>query len=411
MSFILRLIIAILIFFIVEFYFYKKVKNSIFTIFPNFSKKKFKIIFRVYLFFTNLFPVLLILYWLYLMITDSGRWAPVESVFFDYLVIYPFWISVLIIVQVIVILLPLDLFRLLLFPLYKKQREKVKRFFSFITVLLVSAAIIYVPTRIIYDYLNVSVRITEIKIDNLPPQLEGFKIAFISDTQADRYTDLNRLSNFLAEVNETNPDLVLMAGDVITGTPKYINAAAEALGKLKAPYGVYTCVGDHDNWAYREDNARSLREITSALKEQNVRMIDNANEIIYIDSASIKVSFATFTYSRRIEEQGLRSLANGNKEHDVDIFLTHQPNEFLIEFANSLDYDLFLAGHTHGGQLTILFPFINLTPTLIETNYVKGNFMLDDMHIIVTRGLGMSLAPIRYNSTPEITLIVLENKN
>ena len=80
-------------------------------------------------------------------------------------------------------------------------------------------------------------------------------------------------------------------------------------------------------------------------------------------------------------------------------------------YAWICNYDLFLAGHTHGGQITILFPFVNLTPTLLETKYVKGDFTFDDMNIVVTRGLGMSLAPVRYNSTPEVTLIVLKNKN
>ena len=116
------------------------------------------------------------------------------------------------------------------------------------------------------------------------------------------------------------------------------------------------------------------------------------------------------TYVSRITNEELDTLSQNNKDYDVGIFLTHQPNEYLIKTASTKHYDLFLAGHTHGGQLTLLFPFINLTPTLIETKYVKGDFFLNGMKIIVTRGLGMSLAPVRYNSTPEVTLIVLQNK-
>jgi predicted MPP superfamily phosphohydrolase len=71
------------------------------------------------------------------------------------------------------------------------------------------------------------------------------------------------------------------------------------------------------------------------------------------------------------------------------------------------NYDLFLAGHTHGGQITFLFPFINLSPTLFETKYVRGDFKFNNMLMIVNRGLGMSLVPLRYNSTPEVTVIVL----
>jgi uncharacterized protein len=343
------------------------------------------------------------------MISAGGRWAPVENFFFDYLVIYPFWFSVLVIVQSIVFIIPLDLLRLVFFPVFKKWSNEIGKYAAYITLTILVISFIYVPVRIIYDYYSVSVRITELKVDNLPSELENFRIAFISDTQADRYTDENRLNNFMEKVNNTNPDLVLIAGDVITGTPDYIEAAAQALGKLKAKYGVYTCVGDHDNWAYRGDNPRSVREVSEALSKYGVQMVDDQNKIINVDSSSIKISFATFTYARRISEPGLRELAKGNNQNDVDIFVTHQPNETLVDFASKENYDLFLAGHTHGGQLTILFPFINLTPTLMETKYVKGNFKLDDMNIIVTRGLGMSLAPIRYNSTPEVTLIVLQN--
>lgn len=411
MPFILRLTIAVLIFFGIEFYFYKKVKNTLTSVFPNFSRKKIKLILRIYFSVTNVYPLLLVSYWIYLMITGDSRWSPVENHFWDWLVVYPFWISVLIIIQTIVFLLPIDLFRLLLFPIYKKYRETVKKKVALVNIVILLAAVIYVPVRVIYDYNSASTRITNLEVENLPEELQDFKITFISDTQADWYTDDDRLGNFLDKANETNPDLILMAGDVITGTPKYINVAAEALSKLKAKYGIYSCVGDHDNWAYRDDNARSLREITTALNKHDVEMVDNQNKIINVDSASIKVSFATFTYSRRIDENGLQQLAKGNKLHDVGIFLTHQPNEYLIDFAKNSGYDLFLAGHTHGGQLTIFFPFYNLTPTLLETNYVKGDFFLDNMKIIVTRGLGMSLAPIRYNSAPEVTTIVLQNKD
>ena len=71
----------------------------------------------------------------------------------------------------------------------------------------------------------------------------------------------------------------------------------------------------------------------------------------------------------------------------------------------------------HGGQITFVFPFIQLTPTMFETKYTRGDFWfvnpdkaVSSMLLVVTRGLGMSLAPIRYNSTPEVTLITLKRK-
>ena len=410
MSFIMRLTLALLIFFIVEFYFYKRFKNSFTTIFPSFDKTKLKKIIRSIIIFTNLYPAILIIYFVYLMISDASRMSAIENSLFDWLLVYPFWASVLIIVQSFVFLLPIDLVRMITFPFYKKYGESVKRKISIVALIIIGISFVYVPLRIAYDYYFVSTRVTTLEVENLPENLNGFRIALIADTQADWYTDDNRLYNYIETVNDANPDLILIAGDIITSTPRYIQQGADVFKNLTAEFGIYTCVGDHDNWAYRDDHARSLREISTALASSGVEMVDNENRIIQVDSSTIKIAFATFTYSRRVDPAELELLAKGNYKYDISIFLTHQPNESLISFADQLGYDLFLAGHTHGGQLTILFPFLELTPTLMETKYVKGDFYMNDMKIIVNRGLGMSVAPIRYNSTPEVTIIVLQNK-
>ncbi|NWG27169.1 MAG: metallophosphoesterase, partial [Ignavibacteriaceae bacterium] len=225
----------------------------------------------------------------------------------------------------------------------------------------------------------------------------------------DHYTDEGRLSNYINKVNGLNPDLILIAGDLITTGPDYIELSAREVGKLKAKYGVYSCIGDHDNWAYRNDYARSLTEVKSALDYHGVRMIDNDIKIIDVDGAEIAITFVTNTYVETIPENILDSLS-GNNNGSFKIFLTHQPQPFLIESAEKNDFDLLLAGHTHGGQITLVFPFIQLTPTMFETKYIRGDFWFGDMLMIINRGLGMSLAPIRYNSTPEITLIILQNE-
>jgi predicted MPP superfamily phosphohydrolase len=67
------------------------------------------------------------------------------------------------------------------------------------------------------------------------------------------------LMRYVDKINESNPDLVLIAGDVITSTPDYIETAAKYIGKIKSKYGTYSCVGDHDNWAYRKDYIKSLK--------------------------------------------------------------------------------------------------------------------------------------------------------
>jgi len=417
LTFAIKVVVVLILVFLVEFYFVKKVTWSIKTLFPKVSDKKIKFWKRVGLVFLNIFPISTVIFMAYVFITKSYELTQPENFFFDYFVLYPFWIGTVIIVQTILFLLLINILKLLLFPLYKKLRSKYKKTEAklFFTILLLS--IIYVPARIIYDYKSIDVRQVIFEKPNLPKALDGLKIAVISDLQADRYTDYDRLENFVQKANRENADLVLIAGDIITHSPDYINLAAQEVGKLKAKHGVYACVGDHDNWAYRFENKRSVKEVTKALEKVNVPMLDNQNLFLGIDTAKIKISFITNTYVGKVKQTILDSLTTIRNKIDFKIFLTHQPREHLIDRATEQDYDLYFCGHTHGGQITFLFPFYNFSPTMAETFYLKGDFWFKkpiekskDLLMIVTGGLGMSLAPLRYNSTPEITIVTLKKK-
>lgn len=409
MPFVVKVIFVLLSVFILEFYFVKKVIGSIRILFPKISQTKIKIGKWIFLTIVNIYPVIAIIAWIYVYLNKIGYFAPPENLFFDYLILYPFWIGTIIIVQSTLIFLLFEILNLLFSIFYKKNKEKIIKAKSILFFAIFIAAAIYVPKRIVYDYKSVEINEIQYRRENLPNSLNGFKIALVSDIQADRYTDENRLTKYIDKLNSAKPDLVLMAGDMITSTPNFIDISANQLSKVHAKHGVYTCVGDHDNWAYRGDNERSLSEITEALSNVNIPMIDNDKLILGIDSANIEVTFITNTYVERVTEKVLDSLTNNNNKADLRIFLTHQPREVMINKAAEKKYDMYFCGHTHGGQITFLFPFYNLSPTLVETSYMRGQFKFGDMLMIVTRGLGMSLAPIRYNSTPEITMITLSN--
>ncbi|MDZ7625540.1 MAG: metallophosphoesterase [Ignavibacteriaceae bacterium] len=405
---IIRLLIGIAILLIVEFYFVKRLNLAVKQFFPKFYENKFRLVRRIYLVWVNLYPLVLLFIFTYFAVTGSYLSSP-ENKIIDYFLIYPFWINFLLMIQCALFFIPLDILKLfsLLFP--KINKLSTNRIHSVLLFLIIGFFLFYVPIRVIYDYNSVSVRTVEYQKENLPPSLENFRIVFISDIQADHYTDKGRLSNYLNKVNSLNPDLILIAGDLITTGPDYIELSAREVGKLKAKYGVYSCVGDHDNWAYRNDYERSLTEVKSALNYNGVQMIDNDIRIINVNGADVAITFITATYVEDVPKVVLDSLSTNNYG-DFKIFLAHQPQPEIIETARKNNFDLFLAGHTHGGQITFVFPFVQLTPTMFETSYTRGDFWFDSMLMIVSRGLGMSLAPIRYNSTPEITLIVLKSE-
>lgn len=405
---IVRVALGIAVLFILEYYFTRKLNHVFKTLYPDYPVKKKKLILYAFLILLNLYPAILIFNAVYAAISKQSVAFP-QNIFADYLLLYPFWILILIILQVSVLFVFVD-FPISIWALIKRDKRellnriKIKIFFALIIFFS-----IYVPARVIYDYNTVEVTEIVYKKQNLPKDLENFKIAFISDIQADRYTDGKRLQRYINKINEQKPDLVLIAGDVITSSPDFIKTAGLFIGKIESTFGTYSCVGDHDNWAYRKDYLRSLREVKASLTENNVEMLDNELKYFELDSSRIGITFITHNYVTDISETTLRNVASSNRA-DLKIFLTHQPQDFLISSSVENNYDLFLAGHTHGGQITLLFPFIQLTPTLFETSYIKGEFWFNKTLAIVCGGLGMSLAPIRYNSAPEIVIITLTGK-
>ncbi|OGU77333.1 MAG: hypothetical protein A2V93_11845 [Ignavibacteria bacterium RBG_16_34_14] len=384
----------------------RKIVNGIQIFFPKTNPKKIKRIIRIVMAYINIYPLYLVIAW---FLSSQTRVDLPDTIWFHYFIVYPFWVGILIIIQSILILLAVDLLRIIFSPFLKKYKNKINSYSRRFTFVLVSFFILYVPGRIIYDYYTVSIRIKEFKVANLHPDLRGLKITFIADIQADRYTDRARLENYIEKVNSTHPDLVLIAGDLITSTPNYINLAAEMVGKIKAKYGIYTCVGDHDHWSYRDDTKRSVREMTTALAKYNIKMVDNNKIDLVIGRSLMRLTFVTNTYVNRLTGNSLDTLLN-NKGYDLKILIVHQPGDSLIQKAKFYNYNLFLAGHTHGGQVTFIFPYLQISPTMFETRYMRGDFYFGNMLMIVTRGLGMSLVPFRYNSTPEVTVIILNDK-
>jgi len=93
---------------------------------------------------------------------------------------------------------------------------------------------------------------------------------------------------------------------------------------------------------------------------------------------------------------------NGGKT-DFEIFFVQQPKKAVNKAARG--YGLYLCVHTHGGQIVILFPFTNIMMSGLESRFTRGQYFINKMMVYVNRGLGMSIAPIRYNAEPEITII------
>lgn len=406
MGFMVMVFAAVFLAIISQIYDGSKLLGVIKQLLPQVYSKKLKAVLIAVLVVYNIYFLIFINYWMNSVFRNYSGSIP-DNFFSKYIIIYPTFIIFLMSLQMAILLLLADFIIYLLNKSILKNSPKRKLYKAFVNLAIIVFVGIYVPARIIYDFNSININKVEIKKANLADGLKNLRIVFVSDFHADSFTYKDRLGKFIEKVNEQKPDLVLIGGDFVSRGDEYVKMAAEYTGMIKAKYGVYSCIGDHDNWIYRNDVQKSISAITEALGNVNVKMLGNQNVQLLINDAKVKITFVTNTYIEKAHIQTVNNIIRNKNDSDFRIMVTHQPGSSLIDDAEQNGYDLFLAGHTHGGQITFLFPFYNLTPTRIETKYVKGEFLKDQMLLYVTRGLGMSVLPVRYNSTPEIVDITL----
>ncbi|MBI3006558.1 MAG: metallophosphoesterase family protein, partial [Ignavibacteriales bacterium] len=324
-----------------------------------------------------------------------------ENRLLDALVVYPFWIGLIINVQLFLVFLLADIPKLLMRSYYKGHRDSWREKEAKFTVGAVAFVAVYSLITVIAN--TWGIRMSE-KVILLPSQfsnLDGMRIALISDTQGDGRTTPRRLSDFVERVNALEPDIIFFAGDVITSGEKYIESTAEILGKLRSRYGTYAAVGDHDIFS-------NQKRVVDALTMNGLRVVDDSSLVAQTEKGKLEITGITYTYRRRPDEITLARATNGNNG-TYKIMLCHQPAEPLVEYARQKGYNLFLAGHTHGGGIAFGIPGVFLVaPASFETRYLSGMYKTGDLVVSVTNGLGFTLAPVRFHAPAEITLLRLK---
>jgi predicted MPP superfamily phosphohydrolase len=254
-------------------------------------------------------------------------------------------------------------------------------------------AILLVFALVIYGVFIEPNRLDVTKYTIQDKELAGIKIVFASDFHVKPHQQ-KRLKNIVAVINAQNPDIVLSAGDFVSGhlpqTTMPIEDIANGLGKIDAKYGFYTTLGNHDQWYGVED-------VISTFEKNNIRVLHNKNIKINIRNKDVYIAGIQYKpYDRSIIWDSLE----GTKQ--PVIMLTHSPDEFP-DIPKTVN--LTLAGHTHGGQVRIpLFGPI-FTCSIYHDKYAQGLINENGKKLITTRGIGVSILPIRFNCPPEIVVI------
>ena len=231
----------------------------------------------------------------------------------------------------------------------------------------------------------------ELLIPKLPEELDGLRIAHISDLHMSGRVGRAYFERVVALAGESRPDLVVLTGDLVE-YPSLLDWVDDTIAKLAAPGGVYFVLGNHD---LKTDHQRLRQMLTSA------GQIDLGGNCVELDWRGQRIRLVGnelpwFTPAGDPTGDG--------QAVDLTLALAHSPDQF--GWAARAGVDLLLAGHNHGGQ--IRFPLIGalVAPSVHGTRYACGSFRRGDCVMHVTRGAG-SLAPLRFNCPPELAILTL----
>lgn len=240
----------------------------------------------------------------------------------------------------------------------------------------------------------------EYAIANLPPQFDGFTVGLITDVHSSLYMTKEEMDEYVRAVNSLGVDLIVVDGDFVNSAIREVYPFAESFSELKAPYGAYGVMGNHDFYNENPDL------VAKVVDDCGVRLLRNDKAIIEKNGGKLYL-IGVDDVGRAHSSQIKLAESIGHAPLDIPrILMCHRP--YYLEEAASHDIDLVLSGHTHGGQIVLgRLGDVVIAPASIASKYVWGNYELGNTKMYVSRGIGTVGLPIRINCPPEITRIRL----
>ncbi|MBC7927831.1 MAG: metallophosphoesterase [Bryobacteraceae bacterium] len=258
------------------------------------------------------------------------------------------------------------------------------------------AAPVVLGTRAFIRRDDLTFRELDVKIKGLPKDLDGLRIAQLTDIHLSAFLDEATLRRAVGMLNETDPHLTVVTGDLISTKGDPLDTCIRNLAQLRSSSGLWGCLGNHERFAMAEEytERESARLGLRFLRHQAVplRFGDSSVNLVGVD------------YQRR----GLPYLVGTESLIDpkaFNILLTHNPDVFPV--AARQGFDLTVGGHTHGGQVTLEILHPTLNAARFYTPFTYGLYERGDKQMYVSRGIGTIGVPARLGAPPEVVLLRL----
>ena len=282
-------------------------------------------------------------------------------------------------------------------PRWKKRVRVTLASIPLLTACLVIWGVFIEPNRLV-------IHSEVIKIDYWPKELDGLRIAVISDIHTGGpFIDDKKLRLIVQRTNETKPDLIVLLGDYMSGNSWHGHrvepeVTAAVLKDFRAPLGVYAVLGNHD-WWYNGEKVRS------AFEEVGFHVLENEVAEVKWRGAAFSLVGLADLWTR---PQGIDETVAKVRPGSATIALTHNPDIFP---SVPQTVPLLLAGHTHGGQVNLPFIGTPVVPSNFGSKYTRGHIVENGHHLFVTTGIGISILAVRFRVPPEIVVLSIRNRN
>lgn len=262
-----------------------------------------------------------------------------------------------------------------------------------------------------------------LSIASMPVALDNLRIVHLSDIHLGSWMSTKPLQRAVDSVNALKPDIIVFTGDLVNYSTAEVKGFESTLAGLKARLGIYSITGNHDygdytTWPSPEAKQKNFDDLVALYKQLGWKLLLNQVDYINVDSARIMIAgVENWSSTARFKRYG--DLAKTMKNHDfadVNILLSHDPTHWEAEvFKKYPEFDLTLAGHTHGMQMGIEAFGLRWSPAQYVYKHWAGlaRYHQEDgsiSNLYVNRGLGHIAYPGRVGILPEITLIKLSAK-
>jgi predicted MPP superfamily phosphohydrolase len=236
---------------------------------------------------------------------------------------------------------------------------------------------------------DLRLRELDVPVSNLPPELEGFTIAHVSDLHSGIFCGPERLRKIGDATNDLKADLIVITGDVVNGDVDHEFApAAEMIRRLESRHGLFLCEGNHDIFS-------GAPRFGAACRDAGFALLRNSGAVVPVGNSRLVLGgLPWFSRSYRGRAGFVESLFPSRREGDLRLLLVHHPNLFDASAASA---DLVLSGHTHGGQ--IMVGGVGFGPLFFE--YWSGLYRRGASTLVVSNGAG-DWFPCRVGAPAEI---------